>query len=415
MTKRLILIVFILFSVITTAQERTSSPYSFYGIGMTTFKGTVENQSMGGLSFLSDSIHLNLRNPASYGKLGLTTYTLGGSHKVSEVMTDEESGTTNTTSLDYLAIGIPTGKFGFGFGLIPYTAVGYDILEANESAGTVTRFSGKGGITKVFLSGGYEVNDNISLGVNVDYNFGNIQNKNIFIREGLEFGSREINRSDVSGFTFTFGLEYERMLKEGLQFNFGAYYSPEADLKSQNERELATIIFSNTGLDVPVDARQIDLENGDLTVPSSFTVGSGIGKPKKWFLGVEYTGSEASDFSNRSFALQGATYNKSNSYKAGGYYIPNYNSLTSYFSRIVYRGGLRFDETGLNLDGEDINEFGISFGVGLPAGRTFSNINLGFEYGQRGTKDSGLVLEDFFNARISLSLNDRWFVKRKFE
>ena len=415
MTKRLILIVFILFSVITTAQERTSSPYSFYGIGLNTFKGTVENQSMGGLSFLPDSIHLNLRNPAAYGKLGLTTYTLGASHSVSEVMTENESGTTNTTSLDYLAIGIPTGKFGFGFGLIPYTAVGYDILDANESAGTVSRFSGKGGITKVFLSGGYEVNDNISLGVDVNYNFGNIQNKNIFIRQGLEFGSREINRSDVSGFTFNIGLAYERMLKEDLQFNFGAHYSPEANLNSDNERELSTVIFSAAGLEIPVDARQIDLEDGDLTLPSSFTVGTGIGNPKKWFVGLEYTGSEASDFSNRSFALEGATYNKSNSYKAGGYFIPNYNSLTSYFSRIVYRGGIRFDETGLNLEGEDINEFGISFGVGLPAGRTFSNVNLGFEYGQRGTKDSGLVLEDFFNAKLSLSLNDRWFVKRKFE
>src|SRR6056297_2105966 len=98
MTKRLILIVFILFSVITTAQERTASPYSFYGIGLNTFKGTVENQSMGGLSFISDSIHLNLRNPAAYGKLRLTTYSLGASHSVAEVMTDSESGTTNTTS-----------------------------------------------------------------------------------------------------------------------------------------------------------------------------------------------------------------------------------------------------------------------------------------------------------------------------
>jgi len=44
-----------------------------------------------------------------------------------------------------------------------------------------------------------------------------------------------------------------------------------------------------------------------------------------------------------------------------------------------------------------------------------SNVNLGFEYGQRGTTDSGLVQEDFFSAKISLSLNDRWFVKRKFE
>ncbi|SDK91416.1 Long-chain fatty acid transport protein [Salinimicrobium catena] len=415
MTKRFLIIVFILFSVITTAQERTSSPYSFYGIGLNTFKGTVENQSMGGLSIFSDSIHLNLRNPAAYGKLALTTYGLGASHTATEVMTSEESGTANKTSFDYLAVGIPTGKLGFGFGLIPYTSVGYDILDRNEANNTASRYTGKGGLNKVFLAAGYEINENISVGVDVNYNFGNLQNKNIFIREGLQYGSREINRSDLSGFTYKIGLAYERMLNEDLQFMFGGHYTPEANLSSANERELATIIFTGEGMDIAADTRQVEVADGDLTLPSSYTLGTGIGKPRKWFFGVEYTGSEASDFSNRSFALEGATYNKSNSYKAGGYFIPNYSSLTSYFSRVVYRAGLRMDETGLNLDGEDINEFGITFGVGLPAGRMLSNVNLGFEYGQRGTKDSGLVLEDFFVARISLSLNDRWFVKRKFE
>ncbi len=415
MTKRLILIVFILFSVITTAQERTSSPYSFYGIGLNTFKGTVENQSMGGLSFFADSIHLNLQNPAAYGKLRLTTYALGASHTTSEVKTSSQSGTANATSFDYLAVGIPTGKFGFGFGLIPYTSVGYNILDRNETERTGNRFSGRGGLNKVFLSAGYEINKNIALGVDVNYNFGNLQNKNIFIREGVQYGSREINRSDLSGFTYKIGLAYERMLNEDLQFSFGAHYTPEADLKSENERELATIIFSSTGMDITVDSREIEVASGDLILPSSYTVGAGIGKPRKWFLGLEYTGSEASDYSNRSFALEGATYDKSSVYKAGGYFIPNYNSLTSYFSRIVYRAGFRMEDTGLNLNGESISEFGMSFGVGLPAGRMLSNVNLGLEYGQRGTTESGLVQENFFNAKISLSLNDRWFVKRKFE
>ncbi len=415
MTKRLILIVFILFSVITTAQERTSSPYSFYGIGLTTFKGTVENQSMGGLSFMSDSIHLNLRNPAAYGKLRLTTYTLGASHSTTTVKTNSKSDNANTTSFDYLAVGIPAGKFGFGFGLIPYTSVGYNVIDRNEAANSANRFSGKGGLNKVFLAGGYSFTENISIGVDVNYNFGNVQNKNIFVQEGLQFGSREINRSDLSGFTYKIGLAYERMLTENLQFMAGGHYIPEADLKSDNERELATIIFSATGVDMAVDSREIEVENGDLTLPSTYTLGAGIGKPRKWFVGVEYTGSEASDYSNRSFALEDATYDNSSVYKVGGYFIPNYNSLTSYFSRITYRGGIRMEDTGLRLNGEDVSEFGMSFGVGLPAGRMLSNVNLGFEYGQRGTTDSGLVQENFFNAKISLSLNDRWFVKRKFE
>ena len=69
-------------------------------------------------------------------------------------------------------------------------------------------------------------------------------------------------------------------------------------------------------------------------------------------------------------------------------------------------------ETGLDLRGETINEYGISFGVGLPIGRLFSNVNIGFELGSKGTTSQGLVKENFFNTFISLSLNDRWFEKR---
>ena len=95
--------------------------------------------------------------------------------------------------------------------LIPYTAVGYNILDIDEEAGTASRYSGKGGLNKVFLSAGYRnLTDNISLGVDVNYNFGNIQNKNIFVRDGLQFGSREINRSDLSGFSYKLGLDYQQ-------------------------------------------------------------------------------------------------------------------------------------------------------------------------------------------------------------
>ena len=82
--------------------------------------------------------------------------------------------------------------------------------------------------------------------------------------------------------------------------------------------------------------------------------------------------------------------------------------------RVVYRAGARFGDSGLNINGEDIDEFGISFGVGLPAGRLLTNANLGVEFGRRGTTSAGLVEENFFSVFLSLSLNDRWFQQRKF-
>ena len=76
MIKRFVVIVALLGIVLTAnAQEGTSSPYSFYGIGLTKFRGTAEQRGMAGLGAYSDSIHINLQNPAtvSYTHLTLPT------------------------------------------------------------------------------------------------------------------------------------------------------------------------------------------------------------------------------------------------------------------------------------------------------------------------------------------------------
>ena len=160
-------------------------------------------------------------------------------------------------------------------------------------------------------------------------------------------------------------------------------------------------------IDVPVGDSNFDF-------PSSITLGAGLGEPDKWFVGAEYTSQKNSTFTNRGFAIENARFEDASQIRLGGFYIPKYNSVSSYFERVTYRAGFRYEESGIVIGNEDINEFGISFGVGLPAGRRLSNINFTFEYGQRGTTNSGLVQEDFLNIGISLSLNDIWFIQSKF-
>jgi hypothetical protein len=98
----------------------------------------------------------------------------------------------------------------------------------------------------------------------------------------------------------------------------------------------------------------------------------------------------------------------------GGFYIPDYASFSGIFNRLVYRAGFYSEKTGLNINGESINEFGISFGLGIPAGGLFSNVNTTVELGKRGTTNANLIEENFINFQLSLSLNDRWFIKRKY-
>jgi hypothetical protein len=40
---------------------------------------------------------------------------------------------------------------------------------------------------------------------------------------------------------------------------------------------------------------------------------------------------------------------------------------------------------------------------------------MGFEFGKRGTTDNNLIEEDYFKFRLSLSLSEKWFVKRRID
>ncbi len=417
MIKRFSIIVALLFTVLTAAQEGTSSPYSYYGIGLTKFKGTVENQSMGGLMVFSDSIHVNLRNPASYGKLKLTTFAVGGSHQRSQLNSGSDNESSSTTSFDYLAIGIPTGKLNFGLGLIPYTSVGYRILDVNNE--TSNRFTGRGGMNKVYLTTAYAFSDNLSLGVDLNYNFGNIQNNFTVFQDQVQFGTRQINRTDFSGFNLNFGIDYQGKLNEKLRFHTAAVYSPEMDITTEGMRSTVPVIFNPDGVDnIPFgyQVTNTNLPESKMSLPAQLSLGAGLGAQNKWFLGAEYVNIQAADYNlNSGLSNLDHRYEAAAQYRIGGYYVPQYNSLTSYLKRVVYRAGLRYEETGLYLNNEGINEFGISFGIGLPAGTNFSNANIGFEYGQRGTTNSGLIKENFFKLSLSLSLNEKWFVQSRFD
>lgn len=433
MIKKLVIVFIAFFALHLTAQQGTSSPYSFYGIGTLKFKGTVENKSMGGLSIYTDSIHVNLRNPAAYVGPNLKSFNeesrpvkfaVAGSNNDLNLKTNSGEAKTSAATFDYLTLSFPVGKFGVGFGLLPYTAVGYK-LESTENDLVTNRYRGEGGLNKTFLGLGYLITDGLSVGIDVSYNFGNVQNSVIeFVYDSennpVQYQTRENNRSNLSGLNYNLGISYKTMLNEKLELTTGLTYAPESTLRSNNSRSFSTIVISplsgqefeiNT---VEADLDANDLKTTDLTLPSRISFGAGLGEPRKWFFGAEYTFQNTKKFSNPIFSVDNTTFVNASNISLGGFLVPDYNSFSKYWKRATYRAGLHFENTGLEINNETIKEFGISFGVGLPVGNVFSNANLGFEIGKRGTTNQNLIQENFFNVNISLSLNDRWFQKRKY-
>lgn len=412
MFRRFLVGLFLCLTGFITAQEGTTSPYSFYGVGTQKFRGTMENRAMGGLGIFSDSIHINLQNPAAYSELRLVNFSIAASYQLSRQHTTSVNQRNESLSLDYLAIGLPLGKFGLGFGVMPNTSVGYHFISDNENG--TSEYSGDGGTNRVFLSIGYKVIPSLSVGIDAGYNFGKTENSVINQQFDVQYGTRMRDFSEMHGFNLNFGAIYKRMVTDKLELTGSATYAPGLNFYTSNSRKLSTVSIRATGIST-MDERQLWMPNIDITFPGAFTIGAGISEPKHWAVGVEYANSQMSNFNNTNFQKGNVSFSNASKFRLGGYFIPEYNAFGNYLKRVVYRAGARYEQTGINFDGHGINELGISFGLGMPAGRSFSNINLGFEIGKRGTKDYGLIQENFFNAIISFSLNDLWFEKRLYD
>lgn len=401
------------------AQDGTVSPYSYFGIGEFKSVTAVENQAMGGLAVFSDSIHFNLQNPASLSRLRLTTYGGGGSHKMNNLISASESQRVGNTNLDYLSLAFPLAKnLGFGFGVAPFSSVGYNLSRetTNTSDATVTNvFSGSGGLNTVFASVGYQAFKDFSLGATASFAFGTIENQRIQSVENVQLGTVDLKTSRLNGLNFKLAANYTPKISEKYRLHTSVILNTQNDIASENTETVGSF-NATTGSDaevINVDLEALGLKKTTISVPATTTFGIGIGEDKKWFLGAEYSSQALNGFDLGFLAADNLVYQDASKFKVGGFFIPNYSSFSKYFERVTYRAGARFGTTGMIVNNEEISDFGITFGFGLPLPGSFSNVNVAFEYGKTGTTNAGLVEEDYMKLSIGLSLNDRWFQKRK--
>lgn len=415
MIKRFLVTIFLLFSVISFAQQGTSSPYSLFGVGDAQFKGSNEIRAMGGLSVFPDSIHLNVQNPASYSHLKLTTFTIGGSYNAVKFKTNDLNESANRARMDYIGFAVPMGKFGASFGVNPFSSTGYKIRTIDNENEIIRQYQANGGLNQAYLGLGYSITKNLSVGANANYNFGRLETDNILYISEAQFATQELNTSQLSGITFNLGVMYDRKINEKLSLYSAFSYVPKSNLNSDDARRLLSVIYSGDGAPTVIDSLDFSYDQKKIKLPSKTTFSLGIGENRKWLLGGEVAFTGSNQFSNTLTNVTNATYENSIRYSVGGYYIPKYNSFNSYLDRITYRGGFRYENTGLIIKNTAINDYAITGGMGMPINGSFSNINVGLEFGRRGTTTGNLVQENYMNLMISMSFSDLWFIQRKYD
>ena len=159
--------------------------------------------------------------------------------------------------------------------------------------------------------------------------------------------------------------------------------------------------------------------NVTLSMPSYFGGGIAMKYKEKLTVTADY---KQQDW--RLFQLNAGTYAVGRNYNVGAEYIPNKNSVgkENYHKRIAYRFGVSYQNMPLLINGVNINDYSASFGVSFPL-RKFkferelfgSTINIALQAGRRGSLSNNLVQDDYIKVNFGFTLNDKWYIKRKFD
>ena len=404
-----------------TAQIAVNSPYSRYGVGDLVARQNAYNFAMGGVAYAISNPHfINPFNPASNHAFDSLSFIFTGgiSSRLGQLNTEEFSSNSEFITLGYLLFGFPITKWlKSSIGIIPYSNVGYNIIDEQdlEDIGRANfYYLGSGGLNEFYYNASVQLHKNFAVGAKVSYMFGKAElARYVTFPDSVNMLSTRVdNYIEVGDLFFEFGAQYNKEISKNLTLGLGAVYLPAQQISS-TESYVARSYFGNSpGIGFYKDTIETRIKNtGSITLPVKYGMGVMLRKKNNWMIAADYEWQNWSQY--KAFGVQDSLQN-SMQFSVGGEYLPRASGLVSYFSRVTYRLGFRYNQSYLYLRNTQINEFGISFGLGLPLPRSYSSVNLAVEIGSRGTTASGLIQENFIKFTLGVSVNERWFVKRRY-
>ncbi len=377
---------------------------------------------MGGISqAVYTPFFINPANPASYMAFDTLSFVFDVSlhAKLTSLKTTNVSQSADYASIGNLTFGFPvTSRWNAAFGLLPYSATGYKMLE-HKTDPVFDNFNniyeGSGGMNQFFIGSSLNITKNLSVGANASWLFGSMKHSTAteFPDSLLFFDSRTTSSTYVGDFLINYGIMYHKEKASGIHYSLGASFTAQTDINTTVDKLSYTYTGTSTGVENIRDT--IDITSGSkekITLPMAAGAGFTIGKSNKWLVGADINFRQWEKFR---FSSAPDTLVNNMQFALGGFFNPSSSTVSNYFSRVTYRAGIRYSNGFLQLRNQRIDEFGISFGVGLPLPRTNSTVNLAVEIGSRGTQKANLISENYVKFTLGLSIFERWFVIRKYE
>lgn len=416
--KTIIAIAVAITALAASAQNSVTSPYSRYGYGLLNDNVTSTQRAMGSVGYAMNSgRQINVMNPASYAAIDTLTFLfdIGGNVRnnwSTETQADGKhvSGTNFGGGLDYITMQFPLGKYmGGSAGLLPFSEVGYSFGETIER-GHSSR-EGSGGINEVYVGVAGRPYKGLSVGANIGYLFGTILNDTYATNT---LGSKSLYERvlKVTDYKLEFGVQYSYKFNKVNKLTAGVTYAPGKSFHGHTYG-VNYLIGDNT---------QEPDTTGYTTLKGKYSM------PATWGAGINYQWNECFmaevDFTYQPWAhakyqnIENYEFEKSfaDRYRVnlGLQYMPHQRG--AYLKRVQYRAGAFYNRDYMVVKGNNVREYGVTLGFGLPTSNTAmlrSVVNIAFEYKRRAAYPTNLIKEDYFTVTLGVNFNEMWFFQNK--
>lgn len=400
----------------------SGSFYSLFGVGFPVENSTAREFSLGISGVSLDNTQSNtLSNPALWGKNAYTTTSSGFSLSQYQAKDNVSESVNSNISASYFQVTLPIlrQKLGISASIYPVTTSNFRyfnsgtlITSENESLEYVSDISGNGGINKLEIGLGWNINKNIAIGYAPSLAFMSKEtttelffNRNDFPYNFVDSKATGSSISHRFGALFTFN----NLLKDNDRIGFGASYVLPVDFSTEEVSE-TTRQVNNRSQNVTLG----ETFNGNVKLPSEFNAGltyypsnlvnfSLEGKLQQWSNARSnlMTNNENFELSDRvKLGL-------------GGEYHPYKTNSTSFFSNFRYSGGVSYDSGHLKTLNQNVNTLWFSAGLGIISRFSNSSIDLSAQYGLRGTTSNNLIREKIWSFNLSVNLTELMFFRPK--
>ena len=424
------------------AQGDTSSPYSQYGVGLLSDQSIGMSRGMNGVGIgLKEQGQVNYLNPATYSQIDSTTFifdaamTLQTANFRETTAQGTRSLNARDASFEYAVASFRVRKhLGMSFGILPYSVVGYDYSTkpkiinnyvqypvTDTKTSVSTQNTGSGGLRMVYLGAGWAITDKLSIGTNVNYMWGTLDN--LLVTTYTDSYVKSLSRyytATISTVKLDFGVNYSLSLDKKNVLTMGLTFSPGYRMGASPRCEVITSNSQSAVNDTTLYKAQ-----DALRLPT--TIGAGVSwkHNNKWIVGLDYTYQgwskmNAVDYisekTGKNMGDDTDGFNDRHKINVGAQYCKNANGR-SFKDRIRFRFGAGYTTSYLLInDQKGPREISLSAGVGLPiinVYNTRSMLNVSFQW--VNTNATGMIRDNTFRINLGLTFNERWFAKWKFE